>query len=240
MQDQKRIWCERRSDVVWLTINRADKANAMTLAMMVELTEHIVTSVLDSSIRALVLTGAGRRAFCGGVDVHESTGLTAEQATVARSRHFFALLHAAAAFTKPVIVGVNGAAAGGGAMLALLGDRLVASANASLAIPEIDLGSPSFAAIAVLAQIGGSALAGDLVQTGRRMSAADALARGLYAEIAKAEELSTRLESAAQALGSKPAQAFALNKQWMRRPLIDALRRAEDDTRTLRASGAIC
>ena len=238
MQDQKRILCERRSDVVWLTINRADKANAMTLAMMAELTEHMVTSVLDSSIRALVLTGAGRRAFCGGVDVHESTGLSADQATVARSQHFFALLHAAAAFTKPVIVGVNGVAAGGGAMLALLGDRLVASENASLVIPEIDLGSPSFAAIAVLAEIGGRALAADLVQSGRRMRAADALTRGLYAEIAKADELATRLESAAQALGSKPAQAFALNKQWMRGPLIDALRRAEDDTRTLRASGA--
>src|SRR5262245_34007638 len=112
MQDVKRILSERRSDVVWLTINRADKANAMTLAMMAELTEGIVTSALDSSIRALVLTGAGQRAFCGGVDVHESTGLSAEQAAFARSEQFFALLHALAAFARPVIVGINGAAAG--------------------------------------------------------------------------------------------------------------------------------
>ena len=239
MHDLKRILSERRADVVWLTINRADKANAMTLAMMSELTECIVTSALDSSVRALVLTGAGRRAFCGGVDVHESTGLSAEQAAVARSQHFFALLHAAAGFSKPVIVGVNGVAAGGGAMLALLGDRLVAGENASLVMPEIDLGSPSFAAIAVLAQIGGSALATDLVQTGRRMSAAEALTRGLYAEIAKAEELAARIEGAAQALGSKPAHAFALNKEWMRRPLIEALLQAEEDTRALRADEAI-
>src|SRR5262245_52451590 len=177
MNDLKRILAERRSDAVWLTINRADKANAMTIAMMVELTECIVTSAMDASVRTLVLTGAGRRAFCGGVDVHESTGLAAEQAAAARSQHFFALLHALATFGKPVIVGINGVAAGGGAMLALLGDRLIAGENAALAMPEIDLGSPSFAGIAVLAHVGGAALASDLVQTGRRMSAAEAFAR---------------------------------------------------------------
>lgn len=239
MDDLKRILSERRSDVVWLTINRADKSNAMTIAMMVELTECIVTAALDSSVRAFVLTGTGRRAFCGGVDIREATGLSDEEAAAARSRHFFALLLALATLSKPVIVGVNGIAAGGGAMLALLGDRLVATENAALAMPEIDLGSPSFAGIAVLTHVGGSALASDLVNTARRMSATEALARGLYAEVVKSEELAARIEHAVHLLGSKPAHAFALNKQWVRRTLIDALRRAEDDTQRARAGGAI-
>lgn len=102
-----------------------------------------------------------------------------------------------------------------------------------------DLGGPTFAGIAILTHLGGAALAGDLVQSARRMSAAEALARGLYAEILNADDLAARAEQAALLLGSKPAQAFALNKRWLRKPLLEALRRAEQDTRSLRASGVI-
>ena len=239
MVQTKRIVFSHRGGIGTLTIDRAEKANALTAAMMLELAEHIHTVAQDASLKALVLTGAGQRAFCAGVDIRDSAGLPPDEAAKVRSERLFALLITLAECPKPVIVGMNGVAAGAGAMLALLGDRLMAVEHAALAFPEIDLGTPTFAGLAILAHLCGGALTCDLVQSARRMSAAEALGRGLCAELTKPEALTARVEEAALALGSKPAQAFALNKQWLRRALIGALRSAQEDTRHLRESGLI-
>jgi len=239
MEADRLIDLQHRGEIGWLTIDRAAKANAMTLAMAEALTACINAAAMDGGVKALVITGAGARAFCGGVDVREATALSAEAAGSVRSQRLFDLLLALAACPKPVIAAVNGAASGGGAMLALLGDRVIAVEGATLSMPEIDLGSPTLAGMAILAHTGGNALAADLVQTGRRMSAAEALARGLYAEVVAADALAARAEAAARMLGSKSAAAFRLNKQWLRKPLVEALRLAEADTRQLRADGTV-
>ena len=239
MDAEKHIVLQRRGEFARLTIDRAVKANAMTLAMAEALTAGVRAAAADDGVKALVITGAGERAFCAGVDVREATALSAAEAGSVRSQRFFDLLLALALCPKPVIIALNGAASGGGALLALLGDCVIAVEGADLAIPEIDLGSPTLAGIAILAHVGGGALAADLVQTGRRMSAAEALARGLYAEVVAAGALAARAEAAARLLGSKPAKAFMLNKEWLRKPLIDALRLAETETRRLRASGVV-
>jgi enoyl-CoA hydratase/carnithine racemase len=236
MHGARHIVLDRRGDVAWITIDRAEKANALTAAMMQALANQLADAAHEEAIKAIVLIGAGRRAFSGGVDVRTVTDLAPDEARELRSERFFALLFALAEIPKPVIVGVNGVACGAGAMLALLGDRLIATQDAALALPEIDLADPTYAGIAILAHVGGGALAADLVQTGRRMSASEAHARGLYAEVVKDEELEGRVEQAALLLGSKPASAFALNKRWLRRSLVAALRQAEEDTRSLRAS----
>ena len=239
MDAENHIVLQRRGEIARLTIDRAAKANAITLAMAEALTANVSAAASDDGVKALVLTGAGARAFCGGVDVREATALSAEEAGSVRSQRFFDLLLALARCPKPVIGALNGSASGGGAMLALLSDCVIAVEGASLAIPEIDLGSPTLAGIAILAHIGGGALAADLVQTGRRMSAAEALARGLYTEVVPAGALAARAEAAARLLGSKSATAFRLNKQWLRRSLVEALRLAETETRRLRASGIV-
>lgn len=236
MSEAKSIISERRGEIAWLIINRADKANALTTAMMEVLAAELTAAAADASVKALVLTGAGRRAFSGGVDFRSASELSADQARALRSQRFFELLLVTARCEKPLIAGLNGVASGGGVMLALLADRVVASEQAALSLPEIDLGGPTYPGLAILAHIGGAGIASDLVQTGRRMPAAEALARGLIAEVVAADALEGRIDQAAVLLGSKPAQAFALNKAWLRRPLITALREADAGHRALRAA----
>jgi len=228
-----------RGEIAWLVIDRADKANALTAAMMEAMRAHVDAAAADAGTKALVLTGAGQRAFSGGVDFRTASDLPTDDARRLRSQRFFELLIALAGFPKPVVTGMNGVASGGGAMLALLGDRVIAAENAAIALPEIDLGGPTMPGLAILTHVANAGVASDLVQSGRRMPAAEALARGLIAEVVRSEELAGRIEQSALLLGSKPAQAFALNKEWLRRPLIAALHAAEEAHRKLRASGAM-
>jgi enoyl-CoA hydratase/carnithine racemase len=230
---------ERRGEIAWLCIDRADKANAMTADMMAQMKEHVVAAAGDTGIKALVLTGAGTRAFSGGVDVRTVSELPADQARRLRSERFFELVIALAGFSKPMITRMNGVASGGGAMIALLADRVVATENAAISLPEIDLGGPTMPGLAILTHLAGAGVASDLVQSGRRMSAAEALTRGLIAEVVAPTELDARTEAAALLLGSKPENAFMLNKQWLRRPLLDSLHAAEAEHSRLRASGAM-
>lgn len=218
---------ERRGDIAWLCIDRADKANAMTADMMAQMTAYVAAGVSDAGIRALVLTGTGARAFSGGVDVRTVSELPADQARRLRSERFFELVIALAGFPKPMITRMNGVASGGGAMIALLADRVVAVENAAISLPEIDLGGPTMPGLAILTHLAGAGVASDLVQSGRRMPAAEALTRGLITEVVAAPELDARTEAAALLLGSKPANAFTLNKQWLRKPLLEALHAAE-------------
>lgn len=230
---------ERRGDSAWIVIDRADKANAMNAEMMARMTACVAEAAADAAVKALVLTGAGPRAFSGGVDVRSPSPLPAEEARRQRSERFFELVLALAGFPKPMITRMNGVASGGGAMIALLADRVVAADTAALALPEIDLGGPTMPGLAILTHLAGAGVASDLVQTGRRMPAAEALGRGLVAEAVDAASLDARTDAAVLLLGSKPPTAFALNKQWLRRPLIESLHAAEAEHGRLRASGAM-
>jgi len=239
VSEAKPVVLEKRGEVAWLIIDRADKANALTAAMMEEMTRHVTAAVADESSKALVLSGAGTRAFSGGVDFRTVTNLPPADARKLRSQRFFELLMALAGFPKPMISAMNGVASGGGAMIALLGDRVIAAENAAIALPEIDLGGPTMPGLAILTFLAGAGVASDLVQSGRRMPPTEALSRGLIGEIAKADALEGRAEQAALVLGSKPSKAFGLNKEWLRRPLIAALHAAEEEHLRLRASGAM-
>jgi len=231
------ITLERRGEVAWLVIERAAKANALTLGMMAELSHQVAACAIDPNTKAVVITGAGSRVFCAGVDVRTPTELPDAVATQSRSERFFELLIALAAFPKPLVIRLNGVASGGGAMIALLGDSVIAVDNAALGFPEIDLGSPTMAGLAILGHLAGAAIASDLVQSGRRMGATEAIGRGLVTEIVSTDALDARVEQAALLLGSKPPQAFVLNKQWLRRPLLEALHAAEAEHRRARAAG---
>ncbi|MCC6533060.1 MAG: enoyl-CoA hydratase/isomerase family protein [Burkholderiales bacterium] len=233
------IVLDRRGEVAWLIIDRAGKANALSAEMMQQMSAQVAACGVDAAVKALVVTGAGQRAFSGGVDFRTATGLPEAEARRLRSERLFELLIALAGFPKPVVTRMNGVASGGGAMLALLADWVVASDAAALALPEIDLGGPTMPGLAILTYLGGAAVASDLVQSARRMPAAEAQARGLIGEVVAQDALDAATERAALLLGSKPAQAFALNKRWLRRPLLESLHAAEAEHRRLRASGEI-
>jgi len=238
MSEAKEIAFERRGEIAWLTIVRPEKANALTADMMAAMTAHLRAADADAGVRALVLAASGARAFSGGVDVRTATALPPADAARQRSERFFELLIATAGFSKPLIAALNGIASGGGAMLALLADRVVAVESTAFSLPEIDLGNPTLPGLAILSHLAGAGVASELVQTGRRMGAAEAHARGLIHEVVPAESLQAKAEAAALMLGSKAPAAFAANKRWVRRPLIAALEEADAEHARMRAGAS--
>ena len=226
----EKLSMERDGVNVWITIDRAEKANALTVDLMERITAAIVGAGSDDNVRAVLLTGAGERVFCAGVDVREqpADGDMARQRE-RRSVALAALQDAVMETPKPVIAVVNGMASGGGAMLALLADACVAVDTAQLSLPEIDLGIASFSGASILEVIGGRALALDLIQSGRRMPAGEAATRGLIAAVTSRDKLRATARSLAERLGAKEPHALADNKRWINRSLKAALAEAREE-----------
>jgi len=227
MSEQPLLVVERREDHLWLRLNRPEKANALSAGLMEDATRVLIDSANDASVRAIVLTGSGERVFSAGVDVREQPAdgdMAAHRRR--RSAALSALTDALLDNPKPVIVALNGIASGGGAMLALLADARLAAENAALSLPEIDLGMSTFTGAAIAEQVGGLALAVDLVQTGRRMPAQEALVRGLVNVVVGRAELEDAAGRFATMLARKHPDAFATNKRWLNRRMKAVLAEA--------------
>ena len=224
MNTPEHLSIDKRESLLWLRFDRAEKANALTAGMMEGAARALHDAASDASVRAVLIMGAGEKVFCAGVDVREKPAdgdMDAHRKR--RSAALSALLNGVLDTPKPVIAVLNGIASGGGAMLALVADARVAVDSAELSIPEINLGMPTFPGAAIATQIGGLALATDLVQTGRRMAAAEALARGLLTSVVPRAELEQEAMRVAALFVQKDAAAFAANKQWLNRGIKAAL-----------------
>jgi enoyl-CoA hydratase/carnithine racemase len=220
----------KRDSQLWIEIDRVDKANAMTVAMMEGITSAVVQAGTDKSTQVVVVTAKGEKLFCAGVDVREQSpdGDVATQRE-RRSHALAALQDSFLATPIPVVVALNGLAIGAGAMLALMADGCVAVSASALSLPEIDLGIATFSGASILRVLGGRALAVDLIQSGRRMPAADALSRGLITAVVEREELEASAAKLGEMLGSKKRIAFADNKHWINRDLRAALDEARQE-----------
>ncbi len=231
---------ENRDGLLCITLNRAQKANAMTIEMTRGLAEVLRHARGDAMVRGVLITGAGERVFSGGVDVRQSSAMATmapDEFRQARSTAFFAVLMALVDFDKPVVAAVNGVASGGGFMIAALADVIVAADSASFALPEIDLGTPPLAGLAILAPLIGGALAYDLVQSGRRMSAAEGERHGLIRAVVPHAEVVAQAEKRAREWMTKNPRAIAASKAWLRKPMRAALEQAERDMAAYRAAG---
>jgi len=228
---------ENRDGLLIITLNRPQKANALTLAMTRGLAQTLRKARGDSSVRGVLMSGAGERVFSGGVDVRQTSTLPPEEFRQARSTSFFAVLIELIDFEKPVAAAVNGVASGGGFMIAALADVIVAADAASFALPEIDLGTPALAGLAILGPLVGGALAYDLVQSGRHMSAAEGERHGLIRAVTPRADVAARAEQLVRGLMAKNPRAFAAGKAWMRKPMRAALEQAEREMVTYRAAG---
>ena len=221
------ITIANRDGLLTITLNRPQKANALTLEMNEALAAALQDARNNDTVSGVLITGAGERVFSGGVDVRATSTLPLEVFRQKRSTAFFAVLLALVDFPKPVAAAVNGVASGGGFMIAALADVIVASENASFALPEIDLGSPPLAGLAILSPLLGGSLAYELVQTGRKLSAAQAKACGLVHEIAPHAELAARAEQRIREWMAKNPRAISRSKGWVREPVRAELVRAE-------------
>jgi enoyl-CoA hydratase len=170
--------------VALVTIDRQDALNALNVETLTELRDRLRELASDDSVRVVVLTGAGEKAFVAGADIKYMSGLEPAQA-----KDWGALGHEAARLLeempKPTIAAINGFALGGGCELALGCDIRYASSRARLGQPEIDLGIvPGWGGTQRLARVCGLGIAKELILTGRMVGAEEALRIGLVNAIA--------------------------------------------------------
>src|SRR4051794_30300043 len=180
---------DRRDASLVLTLNRPDKLNALSTAMLEQLDAALDEGERDADVRVVVVTGAGDRAFVAGADIGEyarldHAGFVAYQR---RSRELFTRLDA---FGTPVVGAINGYAFGGGFEIALCCDVLIASSSAVFALPEGLLGlCPGGGGTQRLTRAVGPFVANDMLLSARRLTADEAQTLGLVAAVRRPEEL---------------------------------------------------
>jgi enoyl-CoA hydratase len=211
------IRAERDSRVATVVVDRPDALNALDVATLTELRDHLHELRDDGDVRVVVLTGAGERAFIAGADVKYMSGLAVDGA-----KEWGALGHEVASLLelmpKPTIAAVNGFALGGGCELALACDIRYASSRAKVGQPEINLGIiPGWGGTQRLARVCGLGFAKELILSGRLVDAEEALQRGLVSGLHD-PVLDKALETA-RLLASKSPVALAAAKAATNRAL---------------------
>ena len=194
----------------WSRSNRPKALNALSFDLLDQLATALETLDADPACRAIVLTGAGDRAFAAGADVRELAPQTAASLDAGGG---FAAWDRLAAIGLPMIAAVRGFALGGGCELAMTCDMIVAAEDATFGQPEILLGvMPGAGGTQRLTRAIGKARAMELVLTGRSMSATEAEARGLVTRVVPAEAtLEAALELAAT-IATMPPRAVRAAK----------------------------
>lgn len=215
MELQNLKW-EVRDEVGWLTVNRPDALNALDAVTLQELRTLLEQVNRDEAIRALVVTGAGDKAFVAGADIRAMARMGPEE-----GRSFAELgqrtLDRLEALPIPTLAAVNGYALGGGCELALACDLIYASETAQFGLPEVSLGLvPGFGGTQRLQRRVGSMRALELIFTGDRVSAARAREIGLALEVLPPGELAAYVQGQARKMATKGALAIAQAKQVIR------------------------
>lgn len=180
---------EQQDEVVIITLNRPEVMNAFNFPLLHALEAKIAQIRFDTKIRVIIITGSGERAFCAGADLKERATLSPEQvkAYIFTIRNLFTSIEQ---LPKPVIAAVNGVALGGGTELALAADIRIASATATLGLTETRLAIiPGAGGTQRLPRLVGKSKAKELIFTGRRIPAAEALKIGLVNQVCAPESL---------------------------------------------------
>jgi len=212
----KYLKVERDEDVVQITISRQDKLNAMNLDIMDEFISLLDNLEKDSS-RVIVITGEGPKAFSAGADIEymSNIGPTEAEKYALRGHE---VLNRIEKLEKPVIAAVNGYALGGGCELALSCDIRFASPNAQLGQPEVTLGiCPGWGGTQRLLRIVGPARAKDLIFSGRKIMAEEALSMGLINKIFPSESLLSETKAYAKVLSKNSSFAIGISKMLVNR-----------------------
>ena len=195
-----------------LTIDREAQRNALSPGVVQGLLDALKAADADPAVRVLVLTGAGARVFCAGGDLGGMSGDGFLALHDAR-RGYGQLLQAFQACSKPTIARVNGHALAGGLGLVLACDLAVATEDAGFGTPEIDRGLFPMMVMALLQRHVGRKRALELVLTGDRLTARQALEWGFVNRVVPAAELDATTDALAQKLAGKSKAIVALGRR---------------------------
>ncbi|MGJ3402320.1 enoyl-CoA hydratase/isomerase family protein [Glutamicibacter sp. Je.9.36] len=195
---------------VLLVINRPQAHNAMNKHVIERIHELLDDIEADESARVVIFTGAGEKSFVAGADINELIARMPIDALEAKMQKLYDRI---AQFPKPTIAAVNGFAFGGGHELALSCDIRIASTEAQFALPETGLGIiPGAGGTQRLARVIGIGRATDMILTGRRLTAEQALQAGLITELVDPAELLDAAAKLARKVASKGPLALKLAK----------------------------
>ena len=235
--DYRFMTYERRDHVAWITFNRPQAFNAINLQATQEFCDIVNRCSIDTSIRAVVLTGAGDRAFCAGGDVAEFVQRGDEVEMLLRE--MTSALHTGVSrlawLRAPVIAAVNGVAAGAGLSLAACCDLAVAADTARFTSAYTQIGlTPDGSSTYFLTRLVGERRVKELYLTNRVLTAPEALDWGLVNRVVPAADLMAEVTQLATQLAKGPTQAYEGVKQLVRMSGHDTLEsQIERETRSI-------
>ncbi len=218
--DYKFLNCDIQNFIATVVINRPDKLNALNSTLLDELNQLFDSLKNDSTVRVVILTGAGEKSFVAGADIAElaSLGVSEAKRFATNGQKIFSKIEQ---LGKPVIVAVNGYALGGGCELALACHIRFASENAIFGQPEVNLGTiPGYGGTQRLTKLINTGRALEMILSGDKISAEEALAIGLVNKVFEKDELLAKTFEFAEKIAAKPVNAIS----WA----IDAVTAAPD------------
>jgi enoyl-CoA hydratase/carnithine racemase len=218
--------------VARVAIDNPKKLNILTRAALQELAKVMTSLETDPRLRAVVITGAGTKAFVGGADLDTLGSLDP-----ASAREFIGEIHSACAAMRecpvPVLARINGWCLGGGLELAASCDLRIAADSAVFGMPEVRLAIPSVVEAALLPRLVGAGRARWLVMTGETIGAAEALAWGLVEKVIAAKDLDASVNHALDAILAGDPEAIRAQKRlcklWEEAPLAESIRASIDE-----------
>lgn len=217
--EPKHLQIENRQGVALLTITRPKALNALNSEVLDELQEALGGLSADASVKVVVLTGSGEKAFVAGADIAEMAEIDS-MAALAFSRKGQRVVNLIGQMNKPVIAAVNGFALGGGLELALACDFIYASENARLGLPEVSLGiMPGFGGTRNLARLIGPHRAAEMIFSARMLTAAEAREWGIVNAVLPAGELREGVLKTAAKIAANGLLGVAHAKEAIRRGL---------------------
>lgn len=212
--DQQDLLLARSGDVVTITLNRPAVLNALNRRLLDDLEVALADIDLDTSVRAVILTGSGERAFAAGADISELQSLDSAVAGAAQAHNGQRVTLAIEQLRVPVIAAVNGFALGGGCEIAMACDVRIASENAKFGQPEVNLGIvPGYGGTQRTARLLGAGMALYLCLTGEMIDAAEALRIGLVQRVVPLAGLLGEAQRVAGAIAAKAPLAIAATKR---------------------------
>lgn len=205
------ILVEKKEKIAQITINRPSKLNALNKATIEELHEAFKALQDDKSVRAIIITGSGEKAFVAGADISEFADFDEKQGAELAAKGQELLFDFVANLSKPVIAAVNGFALGGGLELAMAAHIRVASDNARMGLPEVTLGViPGYGGTQRLPQLVGKGRANEMIMTAQMIDAQTALQYGLVNHVTAQPVLLQKAEEIAQKIVRNSPSAISM------------------------------